>query len=578
VQVFALGQATPSVSYSRVAGSTVALPDNFTYEALLNVTGDTTVAITIPSTTLTVQVQDTNGNPVAGATVTASEPWGGPPFWSVGTCTVPEGLSYSLCGITPDPSTATDVNGNNPALTDANGNVSVYILATDAYFAGSVNVSPPPGASLVAASTTIPADVESPTALTVQLPQSYTVQYRFLDSNGTVLSAANANLSPAPDVNGYYSEQVQAGTETASVSYSRKQGSTLALPDNFTYAALLSVAGNMTVDITIPSTTLTIHVEDSNNDPVGGATVTASEPWGGPPFWSVGTCTVPEGLSYSLCGITPDPSTATDVNGNNPALTDPNGNVTLYILATDAYFAGSVSVSPPAGASLVAASTTISADVEAPTTLTVQLPPSYTVQYRFLDSNGTVLTAANANLNPTPDANGYFTEQVPAGSESASVSYSRIANSTLALPDNFTYQALLNVTGNMTVDLTIPSTTLTVNVVDPNGVPVAGAEVTVSEPWGGPPFWSVGTCTVPEGLSYSLCGITPDPSTATDVNGNNPALTDQNGNVSLYIIAADAYFAGSVSVSPPAGTDLLGATGTCPADTESPTLVSVQLQ
>jgi hypothetical protein len=133
------------------------------------------------------------------------------------------------------------------------------------------------------------------------------------------------------------------------------------------------------------------------------------------------------------------------------------------------------------------------------------------VQYRFLDSNGTVLTAANANLNPTPDANGYFTEQVPAGSESASVSYSRIANSTLALPDNFTYQALLNVTGNMTVDLTIPSTTLTVNVVDPNGVPVAGAEVTVSEPWGGPPFWSVGTCTVPEGLSYSLCGITPSP-------------------------------------------------------------------
>jgi uncharacterized protein YjdB len=517
------------VQSSGVPASGLQIPEAFQIDATFNVASDGLVTMTVPTTSLTVTVTDTSSNPIAGATVEMSD-------FSEGSLSC--GAQIATCKggfLTND-----DVNGNSPALTNAVGEVQLYGFAIQ-----NVGVSVLAPSGFANGNATFDASQSTTADIVLQsaAPQ-VPISFQLTDANSVILTPSNApelqvfvgNLdnNVVPDGSGSYTASVTPGTVLVAAT---GNGGGLALPSSFEFGGYLAVTGALTTTIAIPATTLTVDVTDPNNNLVEGAQVSLSA-----------------GLrSFAACGgvltsCQAEFSTSTDIAGNSPAVTDVNGNSSLYGFAESGV---SVTAAPPSGSTFGAGSA--NDDASASNILDVSLtgPQPVALSFRFVDANAVPLTPKNEpglqafvgqiDNNVTPDAGGnYSVSALPGQVFLGAIGQSATG---LVLPTSFGFGGYLNVTGATTIDIVVPAAAYVFDLTDPTGSPLVGASV----------VWSANLGLLAD-CGTQLTGCEMEFTSNADISGASPALTSGTGSVTLYGFGATST---SLSETPASGSGFL---------------------
>jgi trimeric autotransporter adhesin len=513
--------------------SGMALPTGFQINGTLDIAGDGAVSMVVPTVTLTVDVTDPSDNAIAGASIQASD-------FTEGALVC--GSAFASCkgGFL----TNADINGNEPALTGPSGQSQLYGFAIPDV---SISVGAPTG--FVNGGVTFDAS-QSTTAYVTLQPAVETVplSFQLTDTNGTVLTPKNApglqvfigsignNLTP--DGLGNYTANVTLG-QVLIAALGSFAGSGLALPDSIEFGGYLAIAGPLTTTIAIPATTLTVDVTDPNGDAVAGATSTLESG-----LTQLASC------GSLLTGCQAQFSSSHDIYGNDPATTNAGGTSLFYGFPESGV---TVAATPPSGSDLGPA--TVTDDASASNVLGVQLlgPQSVSLTFSFIDANMNLVTPTNepslqvfvGNLsNVLTSSTGVYTTGVVPGSVFIGLDGPTVPGLALPVP-SAGFAGYLSVTGAMTIQIAIPAAGYTFNITDPNNDVLANAQVVWSA---GPGPVSLGNC----GTQLANCETLFTSNTNTA--GVSPALTDDNGNVTLYGFGAAST---SVTVTPPAGSGFL---------------------
>ena len=199
-----------------------------------------------------------------------------------------EGFTVSLPALrgatTDDPSVPTTSSAPD-AVTDAAGEVHVLEFDGSAPtgFNRSGSLTPPDGSGFLPSTFRVPAISGDTTVVVHAAEPSTHVTGVLRDADGDPVAGARLTLGPAGDVTdaaGAYSLGVEPGSYTLT-GVMDEGGSALGLPDEWSFSGPLSVSGDRTLDLTLPSvSTLTVRVVDGANGdaPLEGATVEPAEP------------------------------------------------------------------------------------------------------------------------------------------------------------------------------------------------------------------------------------------------------------------------------------------------------------
>ena len=346
---------TALASWSSSGGVSVSNAAGSNGVATATALGPATVTATDPSTAIAGSAQVTVVAPVLVAITVAP-----------GTAFVPVGMVQSFIatgtysdGSTQDLSGTAAWSSSVPAVAAiAAGPCGNVIVTADA-----------PGVTTIAA--TDPASGVSGSAQTTVTPdpvQTSVLQFQLLTSSGAVLtppvalsvtvSATGFSSAVTSDCAGNYSIVVPSGPVSVVVGYGSGYAAGLPFPDYLTLNANLDLTGNVSTQITIPTTTVTVLVTDTNHAPVPGAQSSLTQ---------VG---IVAGCGPDVVSCTASSQSVTDITtGLNPASTSAAGTSTFYGIASSSV---SVVAAPPAGSDLLAQTSTFNATLS--TTLNVQLP------------------------------------------------------------------------------------------------------------------------------------------------------------------------------------------------------------
>lgn len=524
------GQQLIQLAWNGVSG--FALPDSLFFRAIVDVESNVTADYTLPAANPTVfHVIDPDGAPVAGASVVdffadSSLPCGG---GGLTTCTM-NGNNLSTVDL-----------AGSPAVTDANGNVSLYTFPS----AGNYVVARPPTSDLLQFTGSVDT---TPGAVTVRLSRPLPFSFRLFDANGALVTGTAVAVSVFPtqgssnqpvtlDGSGVYSTGVVPGDQLIDIQTRGASGA--ALPDQLWFRGIVHVDHAQQIDFVLPTARGTVvHVVDPTGAAVPGVSVSNYYQGTG-----VGC-----GTGFASCTLNQGLSTL-DLAGN-PAVTDANGNVSIYMFpsAQNYVIARPQADSPFLGFSGYVDTTSGSA--------TVTLIATYSLTFRLLDARGAAVFGPHVSVGIGPaqgsnsetvtvDDSGVYHARVSAGTQL--VLFSTSGAHGFALPDNTSLRGFLDVSGDLTIDLGLPVAIATsVHVVDTSGNAVAGASATL--------FYQRNTvpCT-----GFSLCQTGANMTTSLDVNGA-PATTDANGNVVMFGFPATDDF---LRLTPPANTNYLPTQG-----------------
>ena len=242
-------------------------PSHFRLYINYNPTADTTVDVTIPTNTLTVQVQDSNNNAFPNANVIVA-----PVDGSTTTLSIPTSIGVM--------SAYAQADGGNyfSGNTDSNGTISGTVISGGEY---NIHVNPESNDYLsVSSNVTVSGDQTVP--ITLQGQTMVTITGHIYDKNQQPLSGLTVSsgyTQTVTDNTGYYSVSTPPGNNLLRV---------FDYPSHFRLYINYNPTADTTVDVTIPTNTLTVQVQDSNNNafpnanvivaPVDGSTTTLSIP------------------------------------------------------------------------------------------------------------------------------------------------------------------------------------------------------------------------------------------------------------------------------------------------------------
>ena len=377
-----------------------------------------------------------------------------------------------------------------------------------------------------------------------------TVSGQIVDALGGPLPNQRVRLSPgagvsfdAPtDADGRYSLVVSAGSYGVTVDGGFGTQPALRLPQNYSISVNgpLALTQDTVLDFALPLRAVTVNVVDPAGAPLAGVRVTTPGafssliPFG--PFTGTGLS------SY-------DPLATT------PVVTGPNGTAVLWLFPTapgaTANQQYTLTATPPAGSPFRPGQVTGVA-VGGDTTVTMTLAVPVTLSGRIVDALGSALPNQRVRLSPgagvsfdtTTDADGRYSLAVSPGSYGATVDGGFGTQPALRLPQNYSISinGPLALTQDTVLDFALPLRAVTVRVVDPAGLPVAGTRLTTPGafnnliPFG--PFTGTGLS------SY-------DPLATT------PIVTDDGGAAVLWLfptaVGATANQQYTVTATPPAG-------------------------
>lgn len=405
-----------------------------------SLTENTTKDFAILGRKVTVHVQDTAGNSISGAGVTASK-FNGYPFF------VDNGQS------------------------DNTGDVILWM-----FDGGKITVSPPAGSSFKPTSVT--PSIASATTVTITLEQPVSLNGHIYDEYGSPLPNQTVHL--AKDGVGYTTTTNTTGSysfselPTGQYSYIEisggNEGETLNLPHDYELRDNLSLSQNTIKDFTIPARKVTIHVQDSLNNPIANVPVSGTNQ-----------------QSYPLF--------------NQGGQTDAAGNVILWLFNN-----ASISANPPSGS--IYSGFTLN---------NVAIPADLTQIISLQFSHETPVTIANL---ATQNTDGKYTDPTTVTLTANAAAGYTIANTyyTIDGGDQQTYTAPVDVSGS-------GEHTITYWSKDDSGVQEAPKTKTFTIQANNPPVLeSIGNKTVNEGalLQFTISATDPDGNALTYSASNLP--------------------------------------------------------
>jgi hypothetical protein len=322
---YSFDQVTSGANYRFIVkggSSTLKVPQHYSIFFNYTPTQNSTLDITIPAKKVVINVKDAANNPVSNVAVSAG------PSGGSGN---PVNLSLPING---DTATATTSYSGSSPVTDSSGNVTLWLLPNDSGYPVHLytfTATPPSGSDLfstILSNTSITAD----TNLTITMQEPVTISGHIYDPSGDALPNQTVRLLKYSDgstvdvvtdsTGAYALQQITTGTAYRFiVSGGNGNNPTIHVPQNYSMFGDYTPTQDATINVTIPAKKVTVHVQDSLNNPVSNIAITANPEsgTGGP-------------VNYSLPiggGIV---GTATTSYEGSSIETDSSGNAILWLL------------------------------------------------------------------------------------------------------------------------------------------------------------------------------------------------------------------------------------------------------
>src|SRR5215213_8721601 len=433
------------------------------YTASFELTQNRVLDLPLPFQRVTVQVQDSTGNPVSDVQVQSS-------YINPGS-----GLSIGQVPLNFG-------NTGDGATTNGAGTATLWLLPTaQGATAGNLytlTVRPPSDSSYPVATRSGVAVTTGTNVISITLPNPVTLNGRMLDGEGNGVPNVNLNLYPASggggaavltDATGSYSFAVAPGNYYLRIYYS--QSTTAAVGEYIDlYTASFELTQNRVLDLPLPFQRVTVQVQDSTGNPVSDVQVQSS-------YINPGS-----GLSIGQVPLNFG-------NTGDGATTNGAGTATLWLLPTaQGATAGNLytlTVRPPSDSSYPVATRSGVAVTTGTNVISITLPNPVTLNGRMLDGEGNGVPNVNLNLYPASggggaavltDATGSYSFAVAPGNYYLRIYYSQ--STTAAVGEYIDlYTASFELTQNRVLDLPLPFQRVTVQVQDSTGNPVSDVQV-----------------------------------------------------------------------------------------------------
>ncbi len=496
--------------------------------------------ITIPVKKVTTHVQDAAGNPISNVELNTSPPGGS--IINNGGLSLGSGITTGSGG--------SSYGSNAPGpKTDAAGNVTLWLLPTNANSTYTFTAVPPFG-SVYSTTTLNNVAITTDTQKTITLTQPVTVNGHLNDSlgnplpNQTVsLQATSAQIvaTSTTDNSGNYSMQVSSGKYTLIINANNNSFS-LNAPQEYkitNFSSATEFTQNTTLNLTVPAVKVDVHVQDAAGSPISNSEINTS------PNGTInnGTLVIGEGITNASGG---------SIYGNNAPgpKTDINGNVTLWLLPTDTTSKYNIIAKTPAGSTFT--TTTLSnISITGNTQKTVTMNQPVTLSGHVFDplgnplSNQTVSLQSSGQIQATTntDSLGNYSLQASTGTYALTIN-ANANNLSLNAPQTYNVIATpYSLTQNTNLDITIPAKKVSVHIQDMQGNPIDNVVISTSPPSG---IINNGGLSIGGGITNVSGG------SSYGANASGPA-TDSNGDTTLWLLPTNANSTYSFTATPPGG-------------------------
>jgi len=459
--------------YYPVAGRPTAYYYGFD-TARFAVTGSTLLDLALPFKRLVVHMQDPAGLPVAGVAVGARV----------------DNHNLPIGGLSAD--AYSNENYGHYPVTDAGGDVTLWCFPTGTRPESVISVNPAAGGPYLP-TTLNGVVVAGDTTLTVTLATPVAVRGRVTNALGDALAGQQVALSGptaanvVTDAAGSYALRVAPGTYTMHIAPAQGGATYPLVPATYeVVTAPFAVAGDTTLDVSLPLRRVTVTVQTPAGTPVAGAAVGTNYGTGTATNLALGTLTGRGSAQYAF-----------NSSPTQTPLTDANGQAVLWLFPNDAATGYSITAEPPVGSDFVAATVT-GVQVVGDRALAVALAAPVTLQGRLLGESGEPLAgqrvalsslAGGSGASATTDAAGHYALRAQAGPYRLSANGGNNGNAALPLPQDYSliiYETPGNydlaLTADRTLDITLPFRRIRVRVQDNAGAPIAGATLATNNP------------------------------------------------------------------------------------------------
>ena len=383
-------------------GTSLNVPENYNFVIRdYSITQSTTLDIAIPADQVSVHIQDALGNPVSGVKISTS---------GSGTYSIGGGITSAYGGNSYDAS--------GPA-TDSSGNVTLWLLPTTY----TLTATPPNGnnySTFSLPNVTVAGDTQA----SITLPQPVTLSGHIYNNQGGGVPGQHVGLfndsgneieGTVTDSSGNYSLQANTGMYAQLQIVGSFNSASLNIPENYNLIVRdYSLTQSTVLDITIPADQVSIHVQDSSNNPVPGVKISTS---------GNGTYSIGGGITDAYGGNSYDAS---------GLMTDAEGNATLWLFPAVYTF----TATPPSG-SIYSTSTLNNVTVNGNQTELISLQYSHNPP------------TTTATLSPTPNLDGKYTNPATVTLSATAISGYTIANTYYTIDEGAqqTYSSPFSVSG-----------------------------------------------------------------------------------------------------------------------------------
>jgi hypothetical protein len=484
-----------------------------------DITGNTTTDFTLPVKRVTVHVQNSQGDAVAGANLSTT---------SALNCELIFGPT-GACGASYYEATATDISGNAVLF--------LFPTAPSNPDSRYTFTAIPPISSGYAAGSLTGVEVSDDMTLTIVLAAPTVLTGRLLDGAGVgianqqmelVADGLETGVGTTTGANGAFTFSVEPGTYRLTVSGDNEESAASASGAYALNSGPFTISASQTTDFQLPFVRVDVHVAGNGGTAVPDVRVTTT--------------------AVSNCGLTFGPTTACGASsyglGDASATTDAAGDVALWLFPTPPPNPSQVTsyrftATPPNGSGF-ATTTKSNITFAGNTTETINLAASVTVTGRIVDrqNNGVpnqfveFVSDDSGATSTITDPTGSYSVAIQEGTYRINVSGDN-QNFTAAAPQIYHLTTEpFTVSGNQVINLAIPATRLDVHVQDSNGNPIANVGLTAVGPI---------NCSLTFGPT-TACGQSqyfynrPGPGEPAPAFG----VTDASGNLTLWLFATPA--------------------------------------
>lgn len=526
------GQYDLFMETQEINPAVVAAPSHLVFMAYpLSLTESRTLDIALPLAKVNVLVKDQQGNPIPNATVNTNSPEANLPNSIFGTANAAGRSGYEA------------FNSKYPVTTDAAGRATLWLFPNrdwDPYI-----FSVATGSMSGGLKTSITGDTD----LTLTIDNGVVLSGRVLNPKGQALPGQQLVLTgegtynAVTDQSGAYEFRVPSGSYKLEVS----GNNSLAVPAPREYKLIinnLTLTESRTFDIPLPVSEVKVHVQDDAGNALAGIPVKTF-------FWtSYSTARL---SNHSLGdGLTVE---GQSVYYDGPK-TDANGNATVWLMprvAGSTYPVGYYLSAVPATEQWYTGGS-VYTEAESDQSLTITMLPKVTLSGVLRGLEGDPLPGQTIrawgpngqNQSYTTDAAGRYTFSVSPGIWGLNLYGTN--NGNVTAPNQYEVRtAYTTVSGDRTLDITLPAERVTVRVRDTAGTPVPG--VALSTPKVTP------TVLPKENFDAALYA---DPMWFEPFYpAARPVITDANGEATLWLFPNASWMKYGLYAAPPASLPFL---------------------